>query len=171
MSRRRSATPRAKPVPAPAIAPVTQPAPTFEAVEPEADAVAVAVAPAMVHPADYRDAIMPRLPTGTYMTADIKVHDGLVDVTVQCGALRWNTVQGLSGRSPDVVGANVETELRAWIKRTFANIFEGDWQTIPMAQWEVSSGRFGRAGRGFQLWLKGDPKAREWLAHDELEAA
>ena len=113
--------------------------------------------PKVAQPADIRDAIISRIPTGQYMVGDVKVHDGLVEVSVQCGALRWQTCLGVSGRDPDAIGQEVETGLRTWIDHTLGNIFVDDELR------EVSAGKYRRAGRGFQLWLKSDPKARAWL--------
>ncbi len=91
---------------------------------------------------------------------------------VQCGALRHSIIQGIGQRGPDEVGTDVASELRTWIGETVANVFEtpaglddplAHLLDQPMNQWRESAGRYRRSGRGFQLWIRNEPRAMDWL--------
>lgn len=125
----------------------------------------IAVAPTVFVPADpteIRDLIMARIPHGPQLVLNVASHDGLIDVMIQCGALRWNDQRGIGTLSAEAVADAIEGAFRAWIAKTLGNIFE-DAQEGQRDFQELTTDHYRRAGRGFQAWMRADPRARAWL--------
>ena len=118
----------------------------------------------MTHPADIRDAIVARIPHGPRFILNVKVHDGLADVSAQCGATTWQGKIGIGIRDAEEVADDIETRVRDWAKSTTANL-RSTLKEYPGA----SKAR--RANVGFRDWLQDDPRARPWLDGQELERA
>jgi hypothetical protein len=109
----------------------------------------------MTSPTDVRDALMELIPTGPNFILDTKMHDGIVDLTIQCGGQRWCSVIGINDKSAEQVAAAAEELLLNWVNGTITAMVDTEGNIV--------SHKYRRAARGFAVWLRNDPKARRWL--------
>lgn len=125
----------------------------------------------MTEPSEIRDAIVKRMPRGNSLVLDVKVSDGLADISVQCGSLRFAGIYGIGDRTPKQMAAIAENGFRAWAINTLETIFKPGFLDEDRPKLEETFGHYHRAGRGFRQWFLEDPDARDWLRRGVKVAA
>lgn len=111
------------------------------------------------NPTEIRDLLIRRIPTGPHLVTDVKVHDGLVEFTVQCGSLRWTANMAVGDRTAKQVADLAYDAVLEWAQKTYGAVTTEDALRVQ---------KFRRAARGFEAWFKSDPRAKLWLRGHEL---
>lgn len=116
---------------------------------------------------EVRNLLMDRIPHGEKLVLNVAGHDGLIDVTIQCGALRWAHQMGVGMLSAQAIADSVEATFREWIALTLGNIFEPvNPETGTRAFSKLTTDHFRRSARGFQAWFREDPRSLQWLGDE-----
>jgi len=84
-------------------------------------------------PADYSEpptapnirlAILSHIPDDPNIHRDIRIHDGIADISIKWRTLRWSICMGMGDMSPDLIGLKASEAFRAWIVSTINNVNE-----------------------------------------------
>jgi hypothetical protein len=110
------------------------------------------------NPTAIRDAIAAIIPKDDNIVSDIKVHDGIADISIRWRSLRWSVGYSISGSKPDVIAQNVSDMFRKWLVKTVDNMYDSDGKAVP---------RHARAAADMKGWLKANPDKRKWMYGSE----
>lgn len=65
-----------------------------------------------------RDAILDRIPENEGMTRDVRIHDGIADISLRWRTIRFSVAMAIQAMTPDEIAAKVESDFKVWIART-----------------------------------------------------
>ena len=108
----------------------------------------------MASQTDIRDAIEHSVPTDGPLKSDIKIHDGIADISISVGTMRWSQAMAIANMQPDQVGELVGTQVKAWLINALKNLQDPEGKALPHHR---------RAIVGIREWLDAHPRRNEWL--------
>ena len=85
-----------------------------------------------------RDAILSRIPDRPELTRDVRIHDGIADISLRWRTLRFSTSMAYSTLTPEEIAAKVEEDFKAWLASTIKNMNDTHRHSMAiseMAQW------------------------------------
>lgn len=85
-----------------------------------------------------RLAILDRIPDEPYITRDVRIHDGIADISLRWRTLRFSTSMAYSTLTPAEIADKVECDFKEWAERTIKNMNDTNRHAMPvaeMAQW------------------------------------
>lgn len=86
-----------------------------------------------------RAAILAYIPEDANIQRDIRIHDGIADVSIKWRTLRWQICLAVGDQTPDQIGKSAAESFRAWVVSTLNNI--------------NNTPRHARVLREIELWL------------------
>lgn len=104
-----------------------------------------------------RDAIAAILPEDENIVSDVKIHDGLADISIRWRSLRWTTCLAIQDADADDIALRADDDFKAWLRNTVKNM-----QTVPKHSRVISEmKRWLAQNPDKQAWLFGPPKQEE----------
>lgn len=85
-----------------------------------------------------RNAILERIPDEPHITRDVRIHDGIADISLRWRTLRFSTSMAVQGQSPAEIADKIECDFKEWAERTVKNMNDTGRHAMPvaeMAQW------------------------------------
>lgn len=85
-----------------------------------------------------RNAILARIPDEPHITRDVRIHDGIADISLRWRTLRFSISMGFQQMTADEIAAKIETEFKAWVGTTVHNMtatHRHSSSISEMAQW------------------------------------
>ncbi len=71
-----------------------------------------------------REAILSRIPDEPQITRDVRIHDGIADISLRWRTLRFSISLGFQQMTPEQIAAKIEGDFKAWIATTVRNMNE-----------------------------------------------
>lgn len=116
-----------------------------------------------------RAAILAYIPDDPNIQRDIRIHDGIADISIKWRTLRWQICTAIGDRNPDQIGRAAAEDFRGWIVSTLNNV--------------NNTPRHARVLREIMEWLLGQHKgvwgevnrsrradgSSEWLIEDQVK--
>lgn len=106
---------------------------------------------------DIRQALEARLPIGPRFQLNVTLDNNVAQITIQCGALRWERYTGMGGQTAESLADIVETELREHLQSALA--------VLGKTQQEEPRVRLRRSAQAIKELMKSDAgePLRQWL--------
>jgi hypothetical protein len=104
-----------------------------------------------------RDAIAAVLPEDENIVSDVKIHDGLADISIRWRSLRFSTCLAIQAASADDLALRAEEDFKNWLRNTIKNM-----QSVP---------KHGRVIMEMKRWLGENPDKQAWLFGTKDEEA
>ena len=85
-----------------------------------------------------RDAILARIPDRPELTRDVRIHDGIADISLRWRTLRFAISMGFQQMTPEEVATSIEASFKAWVANTIKNMNETHRHSLAiseMSQW------------------------------------
>lgn len=68
-----------------------------------------------------REAILDRIPDDPNIVRDVRLHDGIADISLRWRTLRWATNMSTNYQTPDEIGEAAAKAFRSWLVGTLNN--------------------------------------------------
>lgn len=85
-----------------------------------------------------RDAILSRIPEENNIIRDVRIHDGIADISLRWRTLRFSTSMAFQQMTPDAIADRVEGDFKAWVGSTVKTMNDTHRHALSiqeMAQW------------------------------------
>ena len=85
-----------------------------------------------------RAAILERIPNEPHITRDVRIHDGIADISLRWRTLRFAISMGFQQMTPEEVATSIEASFKAWVANTIKNMNETHRHSLAiseMSQW------------------------------------
>jgi hypothetical protein len=69
-----------------------------------------------------RAAILAHIPEDENIQRDIRIHDGIVDLSIKWRTIRWSECMSMADMSPDMIGLKAAESFRKWLVSTLNNV-------------------------------------------------
>lgn len=89
-----------------------------------------------------RNAILARIPDEPHITRDVRIHDGIADISLRWRTLRFSISMGFQQMTAEEIATKIEAEFKAWVGNTVRNMNETSRHSSSiseMAQWLVEN--------------------------------
>lgn len=81
-----------------------------------------------------RDAILARIPENDHLIRDVRIHDGIADISLRWRTIRFSTSMAFQQMTPEEIAQKVEDDFKAWAGSTIKTMNDTQRHALSIAE-------------------------------------